>query len=53
MNVGVGYEYEGECSLNDWRVVFKSKGKTALGLGMEWGVAFDVDLAALKTKLVG
>ena len=53
VNVGVGYEYEGECSLNDWRVVFKSKGKTALGLGMEWGVAFDVDLAALKTKLVG
>ena len=53
VSYGGGAEYEGELSLKAWRVVFKSKGKVALGLGAEWGVSVDLDLGAITKKALG
>lgn len=53
VSYGVGAEYEGEISMSNWRLVFKSKGKIAAGLGAEWGVALDLDLGALSSKAMG
>lgn len=50
---GAGAEYEGELSLKEWRIRFKSKGKVAVGLGAEWGVSVDLDLGAIAKKATG
>ncbi|HCH61197.1 MAG TPA: hypothetical protein DFR83_00235 [Deltaproteobacteria bacterium] len=50
---GYGAEYEGEGSFQWGKFKLKSKGKVSAGLGMEWGVAFDVDLPAIYNRMIG
>jgi hypothetical protein len=53
VSAGAGLEYSGEGSFEGGRIVFKSKGKLAVGLGMEWGVSVDINAPSVYKALMG
>ena len=53
LSYGIGGSYEGELSYANGTLVFRSKGKAAVGLGFTYGMSAEINFGGLIAKLFG